>query len=62
MCALSEYIRRQRSCYVQEMLKSSKTVAEIAGDVGFSDYNYFSLLLKNTTDAPQENTVCNSNE
>lgn len=46
-CALSEYIRRQRICYAQGMLKETdKTVAEIAGDVGFSDYTHFSRLFK----------------
>lgn len=46
-CALSEYIRRQRIYHAQEMLKGTeKTVAEIAGDVGFSDYNHFSRLFK----------------
>lgn len=46
-CALSEYIRRQRIYHAQEMLRESeKTVTEIAGDVGFSDYNHFSRLFK----------------
>lgn len=46
-CALSEYIRQQRICHAQEMLKETdKTVSEIAGEVGFSDYNHFSRLFK----------------
>ena len=46
-CALSEYIRLQRIYHAQEMLKNTdRPVSEIAGDVGFSDYNHFSRLFK----------------
>lgn len=46
-CALSEYIRRQRLCYAQEMLRNTDlSVAEVASEVGFSDYNHFSRLFK----------------
>lgn len=46
-CGLAEYIRNQRICHAQRLLTKTKmTVTDIAYATGFSDYNHFSRVFK----------------
>lgn len=48
-CGLSDYIRNQRICHAQQMLRQTdRPISEIACAVGFSDYNHFSRIFKQT--------------
>lgn len=45
---ISKYILRRRLHKAKKLLKTTElTIAEIADNVGFSDYNYFSRVYKN---------------
>ncbi len=46
-CGLAEYIRKQRISHAKKLLaQSNMTVTDIAEATGFSDYNHFSRLFK----------------
>ena len=46
---IAAYIRRRRMHRAKKLLKTTElSVAEIAEQVGFSDYNYFSRVYKKT--------------
>lgn len=49
-CSLSTYIQKRRIRYAEHLLMTTgMTSAEIADATGFSDYNYFSRVLKKAT-------------
>ena len=46
---VSEYIRKRRMHKAKKLLKNTKKpVWEVAQEVGFEDYTYFSRVFKNT--------------
>ena len=50
-CGLAEYIRKQRIVHAQKLLtETDMPITDIAYTVGFSDYNHFSRIFKQTTD------------
>ena len=48
-CGLAEYVRGKRVMYAQQLLaQTNLPVSEVSGRVGFSDYNHFSRIFKQT--------------
>jgi len=55
-CGLAEYIRKQRITHAQRLLtQTDMTIMDIAFATGFSDYNHFSRIFKQTTGASARN-------
>lgn len=52
-----EYLNTVRISHAKELLTySSKTVAEIASETGFSDSSYFYVVFKSTRTSLRRNT------